>query len=58
MALEFRCANVGVTDCRASFRADTPEDLLAQIAAHAEKVHDVTLNDTLVNYALTTVVER
>jgi len=58
MALEFRCAHVGVTDCKAATNADTKEELLAKVAAHARDAHGVELNDTLINYALTTVTEK
>lgn len=58
MALEFRCAHVGVTDCKAATTADNKDELLAKVAAHASDVHGVELNDTLINYALTTVTEK
>jgi predicted small metal-binding protein len=54
MAVEFRCADVGVA-CRAKTTADTPEELVAKVAAHARDAHDVELNDTLVDYAVTEV---
>ncbi len=57
MTLEFRCAHVGVTDCRSVTKAETEEELLEKVAAHARESHDVELNETLVNYALTTVTE-
>lgn len=57
MALEFACSRVGVTDCRHVATADKAEDLLAQVAAHAKTTHGVDLNDTLIDYALTTVRE-
>lgn len=55
MALEFACRRVGVTDCNAVTTADSEEELLAKVAAHAKDVHGVELNDTLIDYALTTV---
>jgi predicted small metal-binding protein len=58
MALEFRCAHVGVTDCKAATTADSKDELLAKVAAHARDTHGVELNDTLVNYALSTVTEK
>ncbi len=58
MALEFRCKHVGVTDCKAVTTADSKDDLLAKVAAHARDTHGVELNDTLVNYALSTVTEK
>ncbi len=57
MALEFQCKNVGVTDCNHKATADTAEELLAKVAAHAESKHEVKLNQTLINYALSTVTE-
>lgn len=58
MTLEFRCHNVGVTDCKAATTAETQDELLAKVAEHAKKVHGVELNDTLINYALSTVTEK
>jgi predicted small metal-binding protein len=58
MALEFRCARVGVTDCKATTTADSKDELLAKVAAHARDTHGVELNDTLINYALSTVTEK
>ncbi len=57
MAFQFQCKNVGVTDCKHTATAETADELLAQVAAHAESKHGVTLNSTLVNYALSTVEE-
>jgi len=57
MALQFQCKNVGVTDCKHTATAETADELVAQVAAHAESKHGVTLNSTLVNYALSTVDE-
>ncbi len=54
MALEFRCADVGVA-CRARTTADSKEELLAKVGEHAQKVHGVALTETLVDYALTKV---
>lgn len=54
MALEFRCADVGVA-CSKVTKAGSKEELLAQVAEHARTRHGVELNDTLVDYALTTV---
>lgn len=57
MALEFRCENVGVV-CRQGVTADTEEELVAKIAAHAAEAHGVApLTDTLVAYAKSTVRE-
>jgi predicted small metal-binding protein len=57
MALQFQCKNVGVTDCKHTASADTADELLEKVAEHAETEHGVTLNSTLVNYALSTVEE-
>jgi len=46
-----------LTDCKSATEADTAEELLAKVAAHAREVHGVELNETLINYALTTVKE-
>lgn len=54
MALEFRCADVGVA-CGNVARADTEEDLVAAVAEHAKAKHGVELNETLVDYARTKV---
>lgn len=55
MSLEFRCADVGVV-CRGKLTADTAEDLIEKVAAHAADAHDVPqLSQTLVDYAVTTV---
>lgn len=54
MALEFRCQDVGVA-CRNVARAETADELVAAVAAHAEKAHGVELNATLVDYAVTKV---
>lgn len=55
MSLEFRCADVGVV-CRARVSADTAEDLIDKVAAHAADAHDVPeLSQTLVDYAVSTV---
>lgn len=56
MALQFRCEDVGV-NCRAVTRADTKEDLVSKVAAHAKAAHGVELNQTLVDYAVTKVTE-
>lgn len=57
MALEFACHRVGVTDCKHRATADSKEELLAAVAEHARTVHGVELNETLIDYALTTVEE-
>jgi len=54
MALEFRCADVGVA-CGKVTRADSEEDLVAAVADHAKAKHGVELNDTLIDFARTKV---
>jgi predicted small metal-binding protein len=46
-----------VTDCKSVTTADTQEELLAKVAAHAKEAHGVELNETLIDYTLTTVEE-
>ncbi len=48
---------MGLTDCTSATHAESAEELLEKVAAHARDVHGVELNDTLINYALTTVKE-
>lgn len=57
MALEFTCSRVGLTDCSTVATGDTEEELLAKVAEHARTAHGVELNETLIDYALTTVRE-
>ncbi len=54
MSLEFRCADVGVA-CKNVAKADTADELVAAVAAHAKAKHDVELNQTLIDYAVTKV---
>lgn len=54
MAVEFSCESVGV-ECKAVTRADTEEDLVTKVAAHAREAHGVELTQTLIDYARTTV---
>lgn len=54
MAVEFRCQDVGVA-CRNVARAETPDELVAAVAAHAKAKHGVELNQTLIDYAVTRV---
>jgi predicted small metal-binding protein len=58
MALEFACRNVGLVDCKGVVHAATEDELLRLVAEHARTVHGVELNQTLVDYARTTVTER
>jgi len=54
MALEFCCQDVGV-DCKNVARAETADELVAIVAAHAKAKHGVELNQTLIDYAVTKV---
>ena len=57
MPLEFRCADVGVV-CKGKVRADTADELVAKVAAHAADAHGVPeLSQTLIEYAKSTVRE-
>lgn len=55
MTLSFACKDVGLTDCKMVTKAETAEELLAAVAAHAKHDHGVDLNQTLIDYALTKV---
>jgi predicted small metal-binding protein len=54
MAVEFRCADVGVA-CGGKETADTPEELVEKVKVHAREKHGVELNETLIDYAVTEV---
>lgn len=54
MTLEFRCADVGVA-CKNVAKAETADELVAAVAAHAKSKHGVALNQTLIDYAITKV---
>lgn len=55
MTLKFSCADVGVV-CNKSVTADTADELVSKIAAHAAEAHDVPeLSETLVEYAKSVV---
>lgn len=54
MTVEFRCQDVGV-ECKSVARAETPEQLVAAVAAHAKAKHGVDLNQTLIDFAVTKV---
>ncbi len=54
MTVEFHCADVGV-ECKEVTRAETAEELVEAVAAHARTQHGVELNATLVDYAVTKV---
>lgn len=58
MSLKFSCADVGVV-CKKSVTADTADELVAKIAAHAADAHGVPeLTQTLVEYAKSVVVDE
>jgi predicted small metal-binding protein len=54
MAVEFRCQDVGVA-CKNVARAETADELVAAVTAHAKSKHGVELNRTLIDYAVTKV---
>lgn len=54
MAVEFRCADVGVA-CKNVAKAPDAETLVAAVAVHARQAHGVELNQTLIDYAVTKV---
>ncbi len=54
MTVEFRCQDVGVA-CKNVARAETADELVAAVAAHAKSKHGVELNRTLIDYAVTKV---
>ena len=54
MAVEFRCADVGVA-CNNVAKAETADELVAAVAKHAKAKHGVELNQTLIDYAVTKV---
>lgn len=54
MTLEFRCADAGLA-CDAKVTAETEDELVSRVAEHARSSHDVELNQTLIDYAKTTV---
>lgn len=56
MTVEFHCKDVGV-QCNATTRAETADELLTKVKAHAKSAHGVELTQTLIDYALTTVHE-
>ena len=54
MSVEFACQDVGVA-CSTVTKADTAEELVGKVAAHAKAKHHVELNATLIDYAVTKV---
>jgi predicted small metal-binding protein len=52
MALEFHCEDVGIA-CSNVARADTADELVEKVGAHAKSKHGVELNQTLIDYAVT-----
>lgn len=57
MTLKFSCEDVGVV-CKQSVTAETADELVTKIAAHAADAHGVDgLSQTLINYAKSVVKE-
>jgi len=54
VTVEFACADVGLA-CKVVTRAQTAEELVEAVVAHALTKHGVALNATLVDYAVTKV---
>ena len=54
MSVEFSCRDVGV-ECNNVAKAETAEELVALVADHARDKHQVELNGTLIDYAVTKV---
>jgi predicted small metal-binding protein len=52
VAVEFRCQDVGIA-CSNVAEADTADELVAKVGAHAKDKHGVELNQTLIDYAVT-----
>ncbi|MEX2502615.1 MAG: DUF1059 domain-containing protein [Trueperaceae bacterium] len=53
-----RCRDVGF-DCDAEVRAESQEDLLAQVAQHAHEVHGIEeVDDEMVARVLAATVEK
>jgi predicted small metal-binding protein len=52
VAVEFRCQDVGIA-CSNVAKADTADELVAKVGAHAKDKHGVELNQTLIDYAVT-----
>lgn len=57
MTLEFRCADVGLA-CGDTVEAESEDELVERLAAHAEDEHGVELNQTLIDYARSQVRSR
>ncbi len=45
MAKEFRCANVGYSECEWHLQGDSEAEMLPQIEEHALEVHHLELKD-------------
>lgn len=58
MSYEFACKDAGAA-CGATFKAETQEELLNEIADHLHKKHNVqVVSKTLQKYALSIAKER
>lgn len=49
--MEVRCADLGLR-CSGSVSGDTEDEVVQALQEHASEKHDVALNATLVDYAL------
>jgi predicted small metal-binding protein len=49
--LEVSCGQLGLA-CSGTVQGDSKEQLAAKVAEHARDAHDVELNQTLIDYAL------
>lgn len=47
---EFRCANVGYTECEWKLEGNSEEEMVPQIEDHAFKVHHLELKDEAVQH--------
>lgn len=54
MGLRLHCEDLGLV-CGSTVEAESEEDLLERVRAHARDDHGVELNQTLVDYARTRV---
>ncbi len=47
---EFRCANVGYTECEWRLEGESEEEMVPQIKAHAAEVHHLDLKEEAVQH--------
>lgn len=50
MTLELHCGDLGLA-CKGTVKADSEDELIEKVAAHARDAHDVELTQTLIDYA-------